>query len=158
MNRSYCEKEQEIAMALRTRAWTPGLRNHASHCQICADVMVVAGALQVEAELAGTEYGLQSAGLIWWKAQLLARNAALARATRPIELATKVACVICGVAMVWFGAGAMRGSLRIGDAFNHQVLMGHLLSGEVGKLTLIGGIGTLLCVVLGSWYLAWSER
>ena len=157
MNRYHCDKEQEIVEAVRTRVWTADLRSHAHSCQLCADVVVVAGLLQHEAELTNTERTLPSAALIWWKAQLLSKNIALERATRPIELLGKFAYLTCGLAVLWFMFGSSQGSLWVADILKYQIAR-HLWTGYMSELMLIGGGGTLLSVLLGSLYMVWAEK
>jgi hypothetical protein len=156
MNRSYCDQEPEITAALQSGAWTSDLRAHASTCQICAEVMVVAGCLQHEAELTLTEHTLPNAALIWWKARLLSQNTALARATRPIALVRQFAYLACGLIVVWFVVGSSQGSSWVAGVFHLQMPVQHLWTGFLGELMLIGGVGTLLCVLLGSWYMVRS--
>ncbi len=100
----HCEKEQDVLQGVRSGGW-PGrgqgapedlLQRHAANCPVCADVALVAQFLQQEDEAAKAEASLPGAGLIWWKAQLLARRAAAERAIEPIAMVEKVACA-CGV-------------------------------------------------------------
>lgn len=97
MSPSDCEKEREILEAVRAGRWPDRvedpLRAHAACCPVCADALLIAKFLQQEVGLAAAEARLPAPGLVWWKAQLLARRAAAERATQPIAIAEKVACV-----------------------------------------------------------------
>ncbi len=104
-----CEKEQQVLGAVRSGRWddesNSPLRLHAASCPACADVALVAQFLHQDIDRAGTQARLPEAGLVWWKAQLLARRAAAERATQPIALVERVACAwgllsLLGVA-VW---------------------------------------------------------
>lgn len=104
MNPSCCEKEQEILDAVRSGRWPDGgddaLRSHAADCPVCADVALAAQFLQREGESAKAEAALPHSGLIWWKAELLAKRAAAERATQPITIVQRVACACGGLSLL----------------------------------------------------------
>jgi hypothetical protein len=154
MNESFCDREQQVLEAVRSGAWDPELRDHASHCRICADVLLVADFLRNEAEVAGAEAPLPSAGVIWWKAQLASRNSAVARATSPIKFMRNLACLAGSGAVVWFLAGSSEARPWLSELAKFQ-LHGTSFAGEAAFLA---GLGTMAVVLLGSLYVAWAEK
>jgi hypothetical protein len=157
MNRQSCDREQRILAAQRSGAWEDDLRDHARDCPLCADVLVVAEFLQQEAIAAKDAPHLPSAGLVWWKSQLRAREMAVRRATRPLTVAMILATLACGAALLWFLAGAAQ--TPAGNATRMSV--GHfsqvLLSGDVLVFGLALTGSAIFCVLLGSLYLLWAE-
>jgi hypothetical protein len=95
-----CERETELVEALTSGRWPDAcgedLRRHAATCVVCADVVVVARALEQESAQARVEMALPAAGLVWWKAQMRARREAAERAAQPIAIVEGLAWV-CGV-------------------------------------------------------------
>ena len=93
MKAPHCEWEQAVLDATRSRRWPDeALRNHVASCAVCADLALVAEYLAQQGELARAEAALPNPGLIWWRAQVLARREAAERATQPIAIAQRVAC------------------------------------------------------------------
>jgi len=95
-----CKHETELVEALTSGRW-PGacgddLRGHVAICAVCADVVLVAQALEQESAQARVEMSLPAAGLVWWKAQMRARREAAERAAQPIAIVEGLAWV-CGV-------------------------------------------------------------
>jgi hypothetical protein len=105
MERMFCENEQEVLEAIQSGRWPegcdPSLHEHVAGCAVCAEVVLVAGALRQEAAVARGEVRLPEGGAVWWKAQLRARREAAERATLPIKIVEKVAGVSAAVALVW---------------------------------------------------------
>ena len=105
MNDEFCEREQHVVAALQSGAWSDisndALREHANSCPTCADAVVVMQFLQSEAALVGSEVALPSASLVWWKAQLAAQRRAVARTTRPLDLAWSLGLTAVFVTLLW---------------------------------------------------------
>ncbi len=95
-----CDRETELVEALTSGRWPDAcgedLRRHAATCAVCADVVMIARALEQENAEARVEMALPTAGLVWWKAQMRARREAAERAARPIAIVEGLAWV-CGV-------------------------------------------------------------
>lgn len=123
--------------------WDEPLRAHVAGCAGCRDVVLVAQFLHEERECAATEARLPDAGLVWWKAQLLARRAAVERAIRPIALAEKLAgagslaLVVAGIVLNWSYVLGRLGGLT--DLF--QNLWGF-------EISLLAAIGSGLLLLL----------
>src|SRR5262249_989059 len=60
------------------------LRSHVAQCSVCADVLEVAAAVHEDREATQSNVTLPSAGLVWWRAELRARQEAMRTASRPI--------------------------------------------------------------------------
>jgi len=85
-----CPREKEVKELLERGQWTaaaataPELRAHVGGCRSCGDLVLVTPAFQqARAEAAG-EARIGSPGVLWWRAQLRRRNAAVERIARPI--------------------------------------------------------------------------
>ena len=111
MNLLECDKEKQVLEAVRSgrsaSEWEEPLRAHVASCRICSDAALVAQFLLQENECAAAEAQLPDAGLVWWKAQLLARRAAAEHAVRPIAVTEKlagagvVALLLTGIVLNW---------------------------------------------------------
>lgn len=151
MDRFYCEKESETVEALRRGTLDTVLERHASSCAICSDVVAVSRFLRTDDAAAPV---LPDSDSIWWKAQLARKRVAVEQATRSIILVRKVAYLGISAAALWL-----------------VLVPGHLLSimralsglaiwssGGLMESALFIGVGALLCTLLGSLYLARSEK
>ena len=91
-----CEKESLVIEAVRSGSWDADLREHADQCDSCSDALVVARVLNEMRGVDLAEARIPDAGLMWWKAQLVAKRTAAERATQPISFVERFAYV-CGV-------------------------------------------------------------
>ncbi len=111
-----CARELEIAEALR-RGWfderpappagageIDDLRAHAEQCQVCADVVLVAGLLQAERDVARHDVQVPAAGQVWWRAAIRARLEGTHAAARPMTWLYGVA----GACAAGLGAAVIR--------------------------------------------------
>ena len=100
-----CEHEADVLCAVVQSRWPERvdaeLRAHVAHCQICADVTLVASAIGTESETLRREAQLPDSGRVWWHAQLRARREAVKNAGRPI---TAAQVLIFAAAMGLLGA------------------------------------------------------
>jgi hypothetical protein len=82
-----CVHEKEVTGLLARgqypQACSPELRTHVSSCRSCADLVLVTRAFQT-ARAQTDPANLPSPGLLWWRAQLRRRNAAVERIGKPI--------------------------------------------------------------------------
>ena len=90
-----CPHENELTAALRHGTWPYAcggdLRAHVEACQECSDLVLITQTLQKMHAEAASRAVVPPAGLLWWKAQLQLRNAALERMNRPVVLTGKIA-------------------------------------------------------------------
>ena len=111
-----CAREHEVAEALR-RGWfdegegSPAvpdglddLRAHAGQCEVCADVVLVAGLLQAERDVARRDVQVPAAGQVWWRAAIRARLEATHAAARPMSWVYGIA----GACAAGLGAALIR--------------------------------------------------
>jgi hypothetical protein len=90
-----CHREHEVLEALASDAtqqeWSAELRSHADGCAICRDIVVVALPLLQEHRAAVEGAHPPYSGVVWWRAQMRARQEAARVATRPITVLQGVA-------------------------------------------------------------------
>lgn len=77
------------------------LRTHVDSCRSCAELVLVTRAFQTARAQAASAANLPSPGLLWWRAQLRRRNAAVERVGKPILRANIFALSV----MLLFGIG-----------------------------------------------------
>jgi hypothetical protein len=102
-----CMHERELVEAIQSGRWSDypdrcdqELRKHVQACAICADVAEVALALHDESVLAATQARVPSAGLVFWRAELRARQEAMRIVAKPIRVVqTLAAASAAGVAV-----------------------------------------------------------
>jgi len=130
MARISCPHEDDVLMLATTGQWPDRadaeLRAHVATCQVCADVALVA--LAIEDERAGTpEPSLPSSGTVWWRAQLRAKQDAVRESGRPITVAHAVllavagglAGAIFGATTDWFQRGLRAGREAVGSVLSN---------------------------------------
>jgi len=90
MNITQCPCEQEVLEIVSCERWPDrcpeDLRTHVTACTLCADVLEVALALHQERQMPAIDAQIPSAGLVWWRAELRARQEALRSVSRPITV------------------------------------------------------------------------
>ena len=90
MRRVECVREHEVLDALACDGpvanWNENLKAHATSCAICRDLVTVASALLDDQHVAVEHANPPSSGIVWWRAQMRARQEAAQTATRPITV------------------------------------------------------------------------
>ncbi len=84
-----CIHERDLVEAILSNRWPDGcheLKAHVQQCAICADVLIVAQALHQEREDLLKHAPVPSAGLVWWRSELRARQDAIRTATKPMRV------------------------------------------------------------------------
>ncbi len=98
-----CVREQDVLDAVAAGRWPrrcdEELWNHISVCPVCRDVASVAAALATERDRAWDESTVPPSSIVWWRAQIRAREEAEREANRPIAVAQAIAG-LCLVAIV----------------------------------------------------------
>jgi hypothetical protein len=93
-----CSREQDVLDALAAARWPlrcgEELPAHVRGCAVCTDLVQVAGALLADHEMAYRDAGIPSSGLVWWRAQLRAREEDARAAARPIAFIQGVAASV----------------------------------------------------------------
>jgi hypothetical protein len=114
MRLSGCAREPELAQLLDRGQWPEAcseeMRAHVAGCRLCGELLTVRQALGHERLRAASEARPESPGVLWWRAQLRRRNAAMERIGRPILGAQIFALAVClAAAIVYVLAQARRG-------------------------------------------------
>ena len=85
-----CSREQDLIDAVESQRWPDriddDLRSHVAGCSVCADVVEVVRALHSDRHAAMENVQIPSASVVWWRAELQARQDAVETAARPITL------------------------------------------------------------------------
>lgn len=109
-----CSREPEVAALLKSGHWPhscePELRQHVASCTICRDTVMLKTAFQSALANSRQQARLDSPSLLWWRAQLRRRHAALERVSKPITRAHLFAVAIYIVAAVGFVTVQIRGA------------------------------------------------
>jgi hypothetical protein len=83
-----CPRERELAGLLHRGHWPhacpPDLQVHVPVCRACSDLLAVTLAFQQARAQSSSTARLPAPGVIWWRAQLRRRNAALNAIRKPI--------------------------------------------------------------------------
>ena len=153
MNRLYCDKEKQVLQALGDSEWDDSLRDHASECPICKDLVVVAEFMRDEAELTKAAPLIPNATFIWWKAELASRRGLVSRATRPIRVAKTLAYITSCVIVVWFLFWLDQGQQWMQELSKQT---SHTL--PLGEFALLAALVTIASALAGSLYLMWAEK
>lgn len=103
-----CVREEDVLDALASNRWPSrcddDLRTHVEHCHVCADLAEVAHSLSDDGDAAWQEARVPSAGIVWWRAQLRAREDAARAAGRPVAFIQGVAASVA----VWLAVSLYR--------------------------------------------------
>jgi len=119
-----CARERELRELLDRGQWplaaetAPELYAHAAVCRSCGDLVLVAEAFRKARAASAASAWLAPPGVLWWRAQLRRRNAAVERVTRTLFGAQVIALAVtllAGAGFLIFEAltsGAWRGWLK----------------------------------------------
>jgi hypothetical protein len=92
-----CAHEQDVLDAVAAGRWPERceaeLKAHVAACAVCEDLAQVFAALTEERDAAWEEAAVPPSAVVWWRAQILAREEAQRAAARPIAIAQGVAVV-----------------------------------------------------------------
>jgi hypothetical protein len=95
-----CLREQDVMDAVASGRWPdrvdPELQNHVMACAVCRDVADVFAAISSDRDDAWERVSVPPATIVWWRAQIRAREEATRAAAQPIAVtqAVAVACLI----------------------------------------------------------------
>jgi hypothetical protein len=104
-----CPREAEVNALVERGQWpqacAPDLRNHVNTCRSCSELALVTASFQSARNQAVSAAKLGSPGLLWWRAQLRRRSAAVERISKPILsaqiFALAVNLVVAAAVAVW---------------------------------------------------------
>lgn len=104
MNAGSCPRERDVLDLVVVGQWPAradeALTRHVAGCAVCAEVAAVAVLLHEAAE-AGPVPTLPDASVVWYRAQVRAREEAVRRATRPMNVVTAAAAVVVLLGLGW---------------------------------------------------------
>jgi hypothetical protein len=176
-----CEKESLVIEAVRSGSWDADLREHPAHCDSCSDAALAARVLNEMRAVDQAEARIPDAGLMWWKAQLVAKRTAAERATQPISFVERFtyACgIFCFIGVcvwqwdairAWFASiksasGGLRSAMPTWH-FDVRTVQSSIVSwvekaGSLQKssLMIVLSVGVLLIFVAFAAYFARSEE
>lgn len=115
MRRIDCCHEDDVLDALTSGRWPERvddtLRTHVASCGVCRDIVNVAGAILEGRDDNSGDMRIPSSAVMWWRAQMRARQEAAREASQPIAIAqivgltSAVALLVAAVVLLspWFG-------------------------------------------------------
>jgi hypothetical protein len=158
MSRAECPREQEVLDALSSNRWPDragsDLSNHVEACAFCKDLALVAQALSADFSAAIEQAKVPSAGLVWWRAEIRARQASIQTASRPIALAHYLGLACAGLVALALLSLIDFGSVTNLSNFSLTGLLPDFLSVPLLFATL-GAVAVLASLVL---YLVLSDN
>src|SRR5262245_46483639 len=92
-----CQREQDVLELLAEGQWPERaeaeLRSHVTTCRVCSDLVAVVSAVTEShtSDDFAQRSRIPSSAVMWWKAQMRARQEAAREAARPITVAQVVA-------------------------------------------------------------------
>jgi hypothetical protein len=114
---------------------------HVESCRICSDLVVVSQAFQAAHRQTTPLPQLESAGALWWRAQLRRRNAAIEKVGRPIlgaQIFALAISVVVGVAVLaWQGTTLMGWLQGLPRALHLDALVPAALSQQGGMASIV---------------------
>jgi hypothetical protein len=150
----FCEKEQVVVAALLVGALPDDLLAHVSVCEVCTEVAQVSHALLHEVAQVTDVLRPPDAGLVWKRAETLAKKQALAKATRPIRIARICGGVAALLALPWLASTFLNSMPN----FSHHLLtMDHTFSEALTGTSLLATGASLILISLSSWYVLRQE-
>jgi hypothetical protein len=101
-----CKRSEDVASMVRMGYWPNGcdeeLREHIADCGRCREWILLTQSFQQARVESCEETPLRSSFLLWWKAELRRRDAALKQVSQPMLLAHRFALVVGLVAAAVF--------------------------------------------------------
>jgi len=151
-----CDREPDVLDALAAGRWPArcdeDLRAHVSACAICRDLADVATAFAEDRDAAWRAAHVPSAGVVWWRAQLRAREDAARAAGRPVAFVQGVAASVAA----WLAVALFR-AIPAGFAAEWRTWLANVLPGltftmtDVSRLT--AAVPLVMFVIVGGWLL-----
>ena len=97
-----CRHNAAVHEAIRTGEWTPALHQHVSGCGRCAQAVAISHLLHA---MPSPTPSARTADVLWWQAQLAARNARVERVDRTFAVMETVAVSVASAlglgALIW---------------------------------------------------------
>ncbi len=136
-----CPREKEVTELVERGQWpeaaSPEIAAHVRECRACADLALVADAFQWARANAAGPRSACAPGLLWWRAQLRRREAAMERMGKPI-LGAQIFALVVNLAVA---AG-----LVAWEATHGVNWLGWFAAARQD-----GGVGSLLSAAFSGW-------
>ncbi len=150
MKANLCELEESVHRACLSGEWTEALRAHVAACPLCAEIKEVFEWLQQEAT-SEKVHALPNPSQLWWKAQLLQRQAMEQKAIAPLKTFQRMAFLFTILAligtMIWRWPDFLSWISRLGAGLHESWSLINF-SPLFATLLLISVGTTGLCVIL----------
>ena len=165
-----CAREKELGELLTCGHWPKAasdeLRAHVTGCRMCRDLILVTQAFRADRASVSSAPRLESPGVLWWRAQLRRRNAAMARISKPILGAQIFAFAVTLAAAILYvasqarrGFGWMAWFEQLPRAFHFEALLPDALEKYQGETWLVlCGVAMLALMSGVVAYLASEKR
>ena len=163
MSRLTCSRLDEVRSALAQGHWPEAcaadLRAHAETCTRCAQEILLTTHLQQDRAATIASAQPIAPSLLWWRAQVRRRNAALERAGRPLAAAQIFALVIATAVIVRIFAAHWRSIAdhALSTPFTQQWSFTTLL-GDWGLVPLIAACAVVTTLSGVALYLSTDRR
>ena len=158
-----CPREVDVVDAVTTGRWPARceaeLMDHVASCGPCADIAATLGTILEDAERLQTDAPVPPSSVVWWRARLRARDAAIRDAVRPIAVA-QMAGLLCLGALIgavavlaapWFAAISASGREVLEAGAGMLAASAQLTS---GWLPLVAGLAASLLLAPLALYFA----
>ena len=164
-----CALEKEVAALLARGHWPDAcnedLRAHVGDCRGCQDLILVKQAFRADRQVVAGVARLESPGVLWWRAQLRRRNAAIERISRPILgaqiFAFAVSMMAAIVTVAWQarrGSGWLDWLSQIPQILHLEVLLPDALQKYPGEAWLVLSAVAMLALTSGVIVYKASEK
>jgi hypothetical protein len=154
-----CQREDDVIDALTARRWPDRcpaeLRVHVDSCALCRDLVDVVGAFQLDHERASRDARVPPSSVVWWRAQLRAREDAVRRAARPLGFIQGVAATVGVWLVVTLLRAVPQSTFAAWRAAARELApkVTFTLSDVVGMLHLTGMTPVVIGCLLATWLL-----
>lgn len=151
----FCEKEEAVVAALHNGALCNDLLlAHVNFCEVCSEVVQISHALSQNVAPVADELRPPNASLVWRRAQALAKQQAIAKATRPIRVARFSACAAAVISLPWIASTFLNSIPTLA----HQVgTVDRILAEALTGTTLLAAGASLVLISVSSWYVLRQE-
>lgn len=159
-----CSCERDVLDLVAIGQWPSRadetLRAHVATCATCAEVASIAGVVrdwanQTDATDAAHPVKMPDASVVWYRAQVRAREDAARRASRPLLVAQLFAVATVALAVFWIGPNL---SLSMPDVSGWWAAVPSLTLPEVSteSLSRFSWLGWAALAALGAWAIVGS--
>jgi hypothetical protein len=155
-----CSREPDLIDALTTDQWPDrcdeDLKGHVAACESCRDLIAVLAPLNEAWAGSRADAHVPASGMVWWRAQMRARQEAARAASRPITVVQVIAMlagaavIVAGLVVIspWLASSfaSSRGFLTIDVRSLQGMAGGWLLAGGAAAILAIGSLALYLVV------------